>query len=252
MREAVTAAIETPGGVGQGEIDELISEHVLELRYKPDSRVLDQRGSLAASFSEYLKLSEWRITQNRVDVYDKEQTTRVFASFRNAGVVVRNPTDSENFPRLASKFVNFLSRQRPFNKTFPLVRLGVRSRFGFASQLPFSDLFGRFSNRVIDIQPEVRETIGGVPIDIAFPMDFDAPNGRIHSNSGPMESEQLRTFFGFHPQERLPEVALYIEFDYSARPQGNTSATEIISALRDYAARNWDNAQRLRDIVMED
>ncbi len=234
------------------EVDQVVSEHVLEIRYKPDSKVLDYRGQLASALSNDFKLSEWRITQNRVDVYDKEQSTRVFASFRNAGAVVRNPPDSETFPNLTGKFIQFLAEQKPYRKKFPLLRLGVRSRFGFASSHSFPQLVERYLRRIVDIRPEVIDSIGARLIDVGVPVNFEADLGQINSNTGPMEREQLSSFFGFHLKDRLPDVALYVEFDYWLKTEKDTGVAEIVSIVRDYASSNWRNSEFIRDLVMGD
>jgi hypothetical protein len=49
-----------------------LNEHVLEVRYKPNPKVLDYRGTWAESISDHMKLPEWRIVENRIDIYDKK------------------------------------------------------------------------------------------------------------------------------------------------------------------------------------
>ncbi len=252
MDNIATKEILDPKEVEFVEVDDVVSQHVLEIRYKPDSKILDHRGDLADSISRNLDLSEWRITQNRVDIHNKDVSTRVFVSFRNAGVVIQNPSDSIVFPNLASKFVNHISSQKPFKKKLPLRRIGVRSRFGFSSEIGFADLLSRYLRQFVDVRPEIIDSIGADLIDVGVPLNFEASNGNINTHSGPMKREQLSTFFQFHPKNRLPEVSLYIEFDYWIRPEKLTTFLEIASIIRDYSASNWQYAENIRDIVMGD
>ncbi len=252
MENIDTEDILDPQKVESIEIDDVVSEHVLEIRYKPDSKVLDHRGDLADSISRNLDLSMWRINQNRVDVHNKDGSKRVFVSFRNAGVVIQNPCDSNEFPNIANKFVNHILSQKPFKKKLPLRRIGVRSRFGFSSNIGFADLLSRYLRQFVDVRPEIIDCIGADLIDVGVPLNFEASNGNINTNSGPMEREQLSTFFKFHPKERLPEVSLYIEIDYWIRPEKLTTFQEIASIIRDYSANNWQYAENIRDIVMGD
>jgi hypothetical protein len=74
-----------------------INEHILEIRYKPNAHLLDFRGEPATSISQHMELTEWRIDENRVDVYSKDQAVRFFAAFRNSGAVMRNTSLADFF-----------------------------------------------------------------------------------------------------------------------------------------------------------
>jgi hypothetical protein len=47
-----------------------LSENILEIRYKPNSKILDHRGTWAEIISKDLTLTEWLIVGNRFDVHD--------------------------------------------------------------------------------------------------------------------------------------------------------------------------------------
>ena len=75
-----------------------INEHLLEIRYSPNPKILDYRGTWAESVSKFMELSEWQIVENRFDVFDKEQTRRFFVSYKNAGALIHNSTTRNYFP----------------------------------------------------------------------------------------------------------------------------------------------------------
>jgi hypothetical protein len=233
-----------------GSID-LINEHVAEIRYKPNSRVLDNRGKLAASISEHMSLSEWRIDKNRVDVFNKEESIRFFVSFNNAGSVLHNTTMPDYFPNQANKYFRHLFTLEPIPNPIPVIRLGVRSRFGIHSPFSFEDLLDRFTNNIISPSKTVPEIFNGNLIDIGAPMNFETDKGRVNSNSGPMKKEQLSKFFHFQDKDTLPEVALYIEFDYWFKPSEEMNHKDIISLVKNYALENWKRFEGIRSLVFE-
>jgi hypothetical protein len=231
--------------------DNLISEHVLEIRYKPDPRILDYRGELALSISNEMKLPKWRIGQNRVDVYEEGELTRVFVSFRNAGVVIRNPSLGDFFPNQSNKFLRFVFTRKPFSRDNTFVqRLGVKSRYAISSQMSFEELLERYMNSVLSLTPEALSAFDAKVIDIGMPLNFSTQIGKINSISGPMEKEQLSSFFKFQKSENLPDVALYLEFDYWLRPEKAMSLKKILSLTKQYAQGNWDRYQRLQALIL--
>ncbi len=50
-----------------------LNAHTLEVRYKPNPKILDYRGTWAELISNHMNLSEWKIIENRIDIYDKEK-----------------------------------------------------------------------------------------------------------------------------------------------------------------------------------
>lgn len=227
-----------------------VNEHILEIRYKPNARVLDFRGELAASISQHMELTEWRIDNNRVDVHSKDQATRMFVAFRNAGAALRNTSLPDYFPNQATKFTRHLFTLKPLSDPVTVERLGVRSRFATPSPLPFTELLHQFETKVLNVSKEALAAFDARLIDIGAPLNFETKSGKINTNSGPMEREQLARFFEFEKKEDLPEVALYLEFDYWLRPTEPLSVKEIVALIKLYADENWQRHLRLRSLVL--
>ena len=226
-------------------VQQIVNEHILEIRYRPDPLVLDVRGELAASVLRNLELSEWQITENRVDVFSKDEVVRAFVSFKNAGITIRDTSLPDYFPNQATKFVRGLFAQKPFRDPISIERLGVRSRFGLGVALSFQELLTLFRTRLSWPTPAALEVYGANLVDIGYPMVFETTSGRIQSTCGPMAAEQLANFFGHEDRDRLPEVALYMEFDYFVKPGEPMSFKAVVGHIRQYAEENWDRYARL-------
>jgi len=54
-------------------ITKIFNDHVVEIRFKPNSKILDKFGLWTEELSQSLKLENWRITPSSIDVYDKTQ-----------------------------------------------------------------------------------------------------------------------------------------------------------------------------------
>lgn len=229
-------------------IGDFVSENIVEIRYKPIPEILDFRGELAAALSHHMSLPHWKIDQNRVDVHDKEEAIRVFSSFANAGVVVRNG-GSEDFVRVANQFLRFLLKKRPYQDKLPITRIGCKTRIGYVSPLSFEDLFSRY-NSLLHISSDYKQIINAEIIDVGFPINFRTENGNLDSVCGPMRKDQLKKFFSFIDDDKLPETALYIEFDYWIAPEKEMSSNQLVPLALGYAKENWTKAEGIKDLIL--
>ena len=227
-----------------------MNEQTCEIRFKPNPNVLDRRGEIATSFSQHMELSEWQIGENRVDIFSKDQLARVFVAFRNAGVVIRKAPLPDYFPNQSAKFARHLFALKILQDPVIIDRIGVRSRFAIPSQLSFKDLLLQFERKVVNISKEASLIFDANLTDIGAPINFETKIGKINSHSGPMEKEQLSKFFRLEDKEELPEVALYLDFDYWAKPTDPQSAKDIANLIKSYASENWQRYQKLTSLVL--
>jgi hypothetical protein len=227
-----------------------LNEHVLEIRYKPIPAFLDCRGAFGGSLLELTGFSEWRIDENRVDVYTNDEMARVFVAFRNAGAVFRNTDLPDYFPNQAAKFARHVLSQPPFADPIPVERLGVRSRFALAVDASFEELLSRFQARVLSLTKEAGEVYGPKIIDLGAPVVFQTSIGKVNSHAGPMERDQLSKFFDYRDKETLPAVSIYSEFDYWLKPSDPMPAKDILALIKSYAAENWQRHSRLEAILL--
>lgn len=226
----------------------LINEHIVEIRFQPNPKILDYRGTWAEMVSKHMKLSEWRIIENRFDVYDVEKTRRAFVSFRNAGFIVHNGKTKNYFPDQALKFMKLLFQQEGFGDRIFVIRLGVKSRFATGFRGSFDELLQLYSSRFVSVKQAAKEAFDALIIDIGCPLDFETAIGKINSMSGPMTADEISRFFKF--EANPPDVGLYLELDYWKRPQKKMTAKEILSLVKEYSNENWDRHEAIKDLVI--
>lgn len=228
-----------------------INEHILEIRYKPNSKILDFRGNITEKISQHMNLSEWQIGENRIDVFKKDQSFRAFVAFRNSGIVIRNTSLPDYFPNQAVKFVRYLfSLETMANPVF-VERLGVKSKFSIPYKGSFSELFENFKNKLIHLSDEALAAYDAEIIDVGFPLNFKTIRGNINTNCGPMKKDQLKLFFDHEKEEELPEVGIYIDFDYWIKPSKPISVKELCDYIKDYSNENWQRRDRIHSLIQK-
>lgn len=225
-----------------------LNEHIVEIRYKPNPKILDYRGTWAEMVSEHMGLDKWRIVENRFDVHDEDQTRRAFVSFRNAGFIVRNSGLRDYFPNQANKFLRFVLNQEPFGDPLFVIRLGVRSRFAWPFSGSFDELLQLYAGKLLTLTREAEQAFDAKLIDLGGPINFKTPRGNINSESGPMAADQLREYFRF--EDNPPEAALYVDLDYWNRPARKVAGKQLLATVSQYAEENWDRDARIRALVL--
>jgi len=128
--------------------------------------------------------------------------------------------------------------------------LGVRSRFAVPSQQSFDQLLNQFETKALSVREAAFTAFDAKLIDIGAPINFETKFGKINTNSGPMEREQLTRYFNFEKKDDLPEVSLYLEFDYWLRPTDPLSVKDVIALIKLYSDENWQWHLRLRSLIL--
>lgn len=224
-------------------------ELIFEIRYRPNPKVLDYRGTWAEVLGKLMDVSDWRITQDRLDVYNDAKTLQAFVSFRNAGVVVQDPPTRDYFADQSCKLMRYLMQQNTFGDPLSVTRFGIRSRFATAyPDADFHGLLDRYLDRYLRLSEPATTIIGSRVVDIGGPVNFEAPGGVINSMSGPMLRTQLEAFF--KSRKDLPGVALYFDFDYHNKEEGKLTSRDVLSRIKSWSAYTWDLHDRLRDLIL--
>src|SRR6266852_924008 len=120
-----------------------ISDRVVEIRFKPNGRILDYRGQWAQAIAEHLKVPEWQITDNRLDVFDKSEARRFFLAFRDCGATIKDAPTETYFLDHAVKFLEFIFAFEPIPKPLVIERIGVRFRSFRGTEADFQTLLKR-------------------------------------------------------------------------------------------------------------
>jgi len=230
----------------------MINEHIFEIRYKPNPKVLDYRGTWAELISQHMKLSEWSIIENRIDVYDKANQNHVFVGFRNSGFVSKDSPTKNYFPDQAIKFFTFIAQLDGFEDQPFVERIGVRSKFFTRFDGEFEDLRNRYTQRYLVLTKDAQKAINAKLIDVGGPLNFVDNLGNFNTMSGPMEKKQALNFFRNRKEDEIPEVGFYYDIDYWLKPNKNMGASEISQNIRKFALAAWDRHERIKNLIFGD
>ncbi|MGV8026154.1 MAG: hypothetical protein AB2L18_06330 [Anaerolineaceae bacterium] len=218
--------------------NQLINEYIFEIRYKPNSKIIDLRGILTENISKFMGLSEWQITENRIDISNVENDLNIFISFKNAGLVIHNNPNNDFFLDQSIMFINYIFDQEPLITNQILERLGVRFRYLNPVNNSFDNLLKTYQERIVSINPKFKDLVDAQVIDIGNPINLQKNNGFINLYSGPMQEKQIRQFFRF--ENDVPKVGFYLDIDYWTQPQKKCTSVEINNLINKYSNENWD------------
>lgn len=241
----------TDNGTGQ-QGQRNFSDHVFEIRYRPNAKILDRRGEWAERLSENLQLPRWQIASNRFDVWNEDTPEhRGFVSFSNSGYSLANAPTANYFPDHVVKFFKLVLALPDFPKPLYVIRIGVRQRFLTEFVGKFDELVKRYAERYLCPTDKAMTVIGGKLLDLGGPMNFADSLGNFNTNCGPVPEEQAKTFFpDQEPEDGFPKVALYYDIDYWLRPDKNVADNEILKAIRSFSTEAWERHARICDLII--
>jgi hypothetical protein len=228
-----------------------INEHILEVRYVPNPKVLDYRGSWANALAQALGLPKWNIVENRLDVFTEDRNLRVFISFKNFGVVVQDAPTQNYFTDQTQRFLKHLLELTGFDHPVRVERYGVRLRVATPFHGSFEDLRDRVAQRYLSVASGAVDAIGSTAKlrDIGAPLNFTDEIGDFDSHCGPMVKAQLEQFF--KGRKNLPGVALYYDIDYFTKPDEAVSDQRLIGRVAQCAAASHQRYERIRKLILE-
>lgn len=221
-----------------------ISRHIFELRFKPNSKVLDFRGEWTNYLSTEMNLPEWKIDINRIDLYDTNDLA--FLSYKNCGFVSQLPPTKNYFEDQATKFLRAIFLIEGF-KPLPVTRLGVRSTFIKSYSGEFTSLFEKYKEKVINPTSEVLKIFGTQLVDIGAPLNFKDNDSYFNTMSGPMALNQIKQFFP--TIENIPNVGLFFEIDYFKEEIGDVSVEYLTGLIKTYAQKSWQKMEGLTQLL---
>jgi len=228
------------------------NEILVEIRYRPNARVLDFRGTWAKAISEFMELPQWQIVENRIDIFTEDRSFRAFVGFRNAGLGILDSPNRSYFPDQATKLFRFIFKLEGFGDPIFVERLGVRAKFCDAFKGTFEELRDRFVDRYITTTDRAKAAIGedAKLVDIGAPLNMADRLGNFNTMSGPMVKDQFPRFFT--KDELFPDVGLFYDIDYSVKPERETSGKQILTQIKDFSLACWDRHERIRVLLLTD
>lgn len=229
-----------------------LNEYILEIRFKPNSKILDCRGLLAKEISGYMKLPEWRIVENRIDIFDEKQKNHAYVGFRNAGFVTRDAPTKNYFPDQAIKYFKYLLNLQNFEKILYVERIGVRSKFCKQYEGDFNELKEKYITNYLTLTEKAKNIIDSELLDIGGSLNFKDKIGNFNTMSGPMSNEQIIGFFKRDEDEieNFPPVGLYFDIDYWDKPKKELNEQEIIKYISQFANSTCKRFEDICNIIL--
>ena len=224
---------------------DLISRHVFEMRFKPNSKILDFRGEWTNFLSSEMNLPEWRIDINRIDLYDAKDLA--FLSYKNCGFACQLPPTKHYFEDRAVKFLRSVFRIEGATPS-PVTRLGVRSTFLESYSGDFHSLFEKYKQKVIAPTPQMTEILGGQLIDLGAPLNCKDGDAYFNTMSGPVGTAQIKQFF---PDiESTPDVGIFFEIDYFQEKIGNAPEEQLAALIKSFTQKSWEKVEKLTHLLL--
>jgi len=227
-----------------------LNEHVVELRFKPDSTILDRRGEIAKQISSSLGFSEWLIIENRVDIYTNNSQHHAFVGFSNAGYVVSDSATKDEFPDKSAKFLKLLLSPLGIGSEPHIERVGVRSKFITEFKGSFDTLVQHCTKSYLDLRPGALDALGKDVklIDVGAPLNFIDNLGNFNTHCGPMLPGQASQFF--RRKSGFPQVGLYYDIDYFLKPGRPIKSGDIVTTIIGFAKRAWERNEMTKKLIL--
>ncbi len=229
---------------------ELLNKFILQVRYKPNARVLDYRGAWVEKISAHLQLSEWNIVENRVDIYSKNGQNRAFVSFTDCGFVTNDVPSREYFSDQATRLIKYLLGLEGFDAPLFVNRIGVRSTFYRPFNGKFEDLLGKYAGRFLNVSEKVHGIMAAQVVDIGGPIYFKGDRCNFNTMSGPMKADQARIFL--ERSDKLPDLGLYFDIDYWKKPLQVIPNNDIFDFINRSSKESWEKYDKVVELVFSD
>ena len=225
-----------------------VNENILEIRFKPNPKVLDFRGVWAEILSTELSLPEWQIVENRVDIFEKQMKERIFVGYRNAGFTCFDTPTPNYFPDKVIKFLKILLNLEGFGNLIFIERIGVRYKSITPYSKDFNDLLNKYISRYLNLTDEAIKVLNAKMIDIGGSINFVDKLGNFNTVSGPMAKEQMKKFIT--REGEYPDVGLYYDIDYWTRPKRVMTQTEITGIVKAFATESSDKKNHICRLIL--
>lgn len=190
-------------------MDKIYLEQILEVRFKPDPKILDKRGDIAATLGDAF-LNKWSITPNSIELKsENEAKVKAFFGFRNMGVSSNYPYPKDDFLNLAKDYIKRGWHLIPFNN---LERIGVSTKLIVETD-NFTEYLRIFREKFIALNDDQLGQFGGDLVDISIPLNFSEGLNQFNIVLGPIQKEELEVFFK-DQEKTIPDYGLFSHVDY--------------------------------------
>jgi len=223
----------------------VISRHVVEIRFKPDGRLLDRRGQIGEVLVDGDNIFETWAIANRIDLTSKDNShIRAFFSHRNLGLTSFHPNDIEFFKEQTGKFIR--SAWNELNNR-PIHRVGIRSTFLIEIE-DFDEAVKGYIRKFLNLDDDDLKQIGGQLVDVGFPLHFSDGDNRFNVSTGPMKARQAQQYISEISADNFPDVSLYLDFDYFSTAFGPSTKLQF---LLEFVNTGTTKAHKMLDTICD-
>jgi len=227
-----------------------LNECILEIKYKPIPQIIDCRGLWAELISKQMNLSEWSITDNRIDIFDIQNKERAFIGFQNAGFVINDSPSEKYFSDKTANLIKCLFSQKEFEENLSIYRLGVRLKVCREYKGSFEELKQKYISKYISYGDEINKIYdNSEPSYIFTSINFRSHSNNYNTRSAPMTNAHLINFFD--RKIILPKVGLYFDIDNWIRPKSDINESQIIKEIAGFIQLNWKKFEAVTDLILK-
>ncbi len=227
---------------------ELRNEQILEIRYKPNAKLLDYRGSWAEAISLFMELPEWSIDDNSIALVDPDQLHRVTVAFKNTVFMVINSSTANYFPEKGKKLFKFLFELEGYGKELMIHRIGCRGRFYREYKGSFDKLLELYLSRYVGVNETARRALDAEIEDIGGMVNYRDRLGHFNTMSGPMKRDQVAGIF--KRDEEYSDVGLFIDIDYWSKPEKVINGEELLTQIQRFSDATWAKYRAIESLVL--
>ena len=200
----------------------------IEIRFKPNARILDQRGFIAERLAEAMGFPDWRVNRNTAMTYNDNKSIEVAVSYGNAVLRVIDGTRPAFDARL-NHVIHFLTTLPNCENGVETLRVGARSMVA----IPFDGSFEELRDKILSTYASPHETaqsrlrIGDRYRfdDLAFTFHLTGTEENVHLSVGPMREEEFHAPFTW--KEGFPDVGLFVDADAFTTPDSTLHSSRL-------------------------
>lgn len=189
----------------------IISEQVLEVRYKPAGRFVDIKGKLADSLIKFLP--HWQIGNDNIILTDNPGRPKIesaFVGYKSAGYSAVNPSTGNFFQDKCISFWKMLDENGIFE--IPAIeRVGLRSRIFIESKVSREEIDNLFIHKIYS--SKINQLFTEDKRAVKFYFELKVGGHKVVMQAYPFGNKDEGKIFSFVSDE-LFKSGLFIDIDY--------------------------------------
>lgn len=219
-----------------------IFKNIIEVRFEPDSKILDKRGEITGSILNS-QFTDWVIQENRIDFSKKgNEEFGAFFSYKNLGLYASYPN---LLPFIKKNTKQFITSTWDYFKSNKIHRVGVRTVFLTETE-NYQKTFDSYKEKFFKVDEEMLSKFDGKLYDFGFPMNFVDGENYINVNTGPMYAKQSAQFFD--KIKDIPKFGIFVDVDYYMKDCSLiTKKEELIKFIE----KGLDKARGYNEIITD-